>query len=171
MRRLITLIGGIGLGLTVSQFPEFAQQYAQRLGGAVDELAIITARFDTAASEAGLTRPEALVRYRSSGDDFIEGQGADMEAVFVRYEQLKDQLAAIESATATERLINFGAYFDPEIASRTLDAYEPAVPATAEGVLYTAGGALAGYGLVALLLSGFARLFRRRGRPEAAVGR
>jgi Protein of unknown function (DUF2937) len=169
MRKLIALIGGVGLGLAVSQFPEFAQQYAQRLGGAVDELSVITARFDQAAAEAGLTRPEAFVRYEQAGDDFITGQGEDMEATFVRYDRLTDQLASIQDASATERLVNFGAYFDTEIAARAFDAYKPAVPVTVEGIFYAAGGAIAGYGLVALIMAGIVRLFRRR-RVRAAGG-
>jgi hypothetical protein len=42
MRRSLSLLGGLGLGLALSQFPEYAQQYTQRLGGAVDELRIET---------------------------------------------------------------------------------------------------------------------------------
>ena len=37
LRRLIAGIGGLALATTLSQFPEYAQQYTQRLGGAVDE--------------------------------------------------------------------------------------------------------------------------------------
>jgi hypothetical protein len=169
MRRLVALIGGVGLGLTLSQVPEFAQQYAQRLGGAVDELAIITARFDAAAAEAGLSRPEAFVRYRDAGDRFIAGQGEDMEVTFVRYEQLKDQLATIENASTAELLLSFGAYFDGEIASRAMQAYEPAVPVTAEGVFFALGGTLLGYGVISLIMAAARRLFRRR-RPGHATG-
>ena len=43
------MIGGLALGVVLSQFPEYAQQYTQRLGGAVDELRIITEDFDRAA--------------------------------------------------------------------------------------------------------------------------
>ena len=37
MRRTLAVVGGVGLALVLSQFPEYAQQYQQRLGGAVDD--------------------------------------------------------------------------------------------------------------------------------------
>ena len=63
MRRTLGILGGLALGLCLSQFPEYAQQYTQRLGGAVDELHIITTEFEVAAKEAGLTLEQAIDRY------------------------------------------------------------------------------------------------------------
>ena len=51
MRRMLATIGGLGLAVTMSQFPEYAQQYTQRLGGAVDELRVVTEDFDRAENE------------------------------------------------------------------------------------------------------------------------
>ena len=62
MRRTLGIVGGLALGLCLSQFPEYAQQYTQRLGGAVDELRIITSEFEVAAREAGLTLEQAIWR-------------------------------------------------------------------------------------------------------------
>ncbi|MCK4862479.1 MAG: DUF2937 family protein, partial [Rhodobacteraceae bacterium] len=42
MANLPGIVGAVALGVSMSQFPEFTQQYQQRLGGAVDELRIIT---------------------------------------------------------------------------------------------------------------------------------
>ena len=50
IRRLISIVGGVGLGLVASQFPEYAQQYEQRLGGAVDELRVFVEKFDASAA-------------------------------------------------------------------------------------------------------------------------
>ncbi|NRB05388.1 MAG: DUF2937 family protein, partial [Rhodobacteraceae bacterium] len=44
--RAIALAGGLAGGLSLSQFPEFSQQYLQRLGGAVDALAVVVTDFD-----------------------------------------------------------------------------------------------------------------------------
>ena len=38
MRRALSVLGGLALGFGFAQFPEYAQQYEQRLGGAVDEV-------------------------------------------------------------------------------------------------------------------------------------
>jgi len=66
MRRTLATLGGLALGFAFSQFPEYAQQYEQRLGGAVDELRIIVDDFDADARKFGLTRPEALQHYATS---------------------------------------------------------------------------------------------------------
>jgi hypothetical protein len=162
MRRMVAGIGGLGLALVLSQFPEYAQQYTQRLGGAVDELRVITEDFDRAAAEGGLDRAEALGRYEASNDDFLAGRGTSMTATFQRYEQLSATLARIENADAIERLQSLPAYLDTDIGQRTLESYKPAVPVTMEGILYAGGGFILGY----LVLSGIWRFvtlpFRRR---------
>lgn len=162
MRRLIAGIGGIGLALVLSQFPEYAQQYTQRLGGAVDELRVITEDFDRAATAGGLDRATALGRYEASNDDFLAGRGTSMTATFQRYDQLSTTLARIENAGAVERLQSLPAYLDTDIGRRALESYRPAVPVTMEGILYAGGGFILGY----LVLSGLWRFvtlpFKRR---------
>lgn len=162
MRRMIAGIGGLGLALVLSQFPEYAQQYTQRLGGAVDELRVITEDFDRAAAEGGLDRATALGRYEASNDDFLAGRGTSMTSTFQRYDQLSATLARIQNADAIERLQSLPAYLDTDIGRRTLESYKPAVPVTMEGILYAGGGFILGY----LVLSGLWRFvtlpFRRR---------
>ena len=58
--RAITLAGGLTGAAGLSQFPEFSQQYIQRLSGAVDELSRVVAEFDADAAALGLSRGEAL---------------------------------------------------------------------------------------------------------------
>jgi len=145
MRRIIAGIGGLALGVALSQFPEYAQQYTQRLGGAVDELRVITADFDREAQAAGLDRQTALERYAAANDDFLAGRGTSMTATFQRYEMLSATLARIESAGPAERFQSLPAYLDSDIGRRTLENYQPAVPVTVEGVLYAGGGFLLGY--------------------------
>jgi len=150
MRRAVASIGGLGLALALSQFPEYAQQYTQRLGGAVDELRVITEEFDRAASAGGLGRDAALARYNSSNDEFLAGRGTSMTATFQRFEQLDATLQQIQGANAIERFQSLPAYLDSDIGQRTLANYKPAVPVTIEGVLYAGAGFILGY----LILSG-----------------
>ncbi|WEK03814.1 MAG: DUF2937 family protein [Candidatus Devosia phytovorans] len=153
MRRVIAGIGGVGLAVVLSQFPEYAQQYTQRLGGAVDELRIITQRFDTEAAAAGLDRQQALDRYNTATDGFIVGRGTSEAANFVRLEQLSGTLAQIQNADPVERLQSLPAYLDSDIGRRTLENYKPAVPVTMEGILYAGVGLILGY----LVMSGLWR--------------
>jgi hypothetical protein len=162
MRRTLAGIGGIGLALVLSQFPEYAQQYTQRLGGAVDELAAITQAFDRDAMAGGLDRQEALARYNSANDEFLAGRGRSMTATFQRYEQLSATLSQIEGAGPLERFRNLPAYLDSDIGQRTLAAYKPAVPVTVEGILYAGAGLLAGYLVVSALVRATTLPFRRR---------
>ncbi len=162
MRRLIAGVGGVALAASLSQFPEYAQQYTQRLGGAVDELRVITEDFDRAAAASNMDRQAALDRYTVSSDDFLAGRGDSMARTFTRYEQLRATLAQIEGAGPLERLQSLPAYLDSDVGRRTLDNYRPAMPVTVEGVLYAGAGFMLGY----LILSGLVRFcampFRRR---------
>jgi hypothetical protein len=171
MRRSLSIIGGLGLGICLSQFPEYAQQYTQRLGGAVDELRVITTEFESAARQAGLTREAALERFKAAGDPFVEGRGRSMGDTIRRYEVLGAALAEIEGATGWNRLASLPRYLDTDIGRRTLEHFRPAVPVTMEGFLYAGGGFILGY----FLSSGLFRLvvlpFRRRPVPPSPVRR
>jgi hypothetical protein len=164
MRRFVAGIGGIALAAALSQFPEYAQQYTQRLGGAVDELRVITEEFDRAAEEGGLDRTEALARFNSSNDDFLAGRGTSMSATFQRYEMLSQTLGEIQGAGPVQRLQSLPAYLDTDIGRRTLENYKPAVPVTVEGVLYAGIGFIIGYLVVSGLVRFCALPFKRRNR-------
>ena len=170
MRRTLAILGGVVAGLCLSQFPEYAQQYTQRLGGAVDELRIITQDFDNAASEAGLTRQAAIARYTATGDEFVAGRGRSMEHTFARYAELSTMLEDVRGATGWERFQRLPDYLDTDIGARTITDYKPAVPVTPEGFAYAAAGFALGY----VIISALARLlmlpFRRR-RPSRALAR
>lgn len=170
MRRTVSIVGGVIVAALLSQFPEYAQQYEQRLGGAVDELRIIVEDFDRAATSFGLEREEALARYAATGDDFIRGRGLSMAQTIARYEWLRTTLVQVQGATGWERFTHLPVYFDSEIGERALENFEPGVPLTVEGAIY----ALLGFALGYLTVSAFVRLlmlpFRRRRPPSATQG-
>ncbi len=162
MRRFICLLAGIAFGLILSQFPEYLQQYQQRLGGAVDELRAIAENFDATAQQAGLTRQAALARYSEAGDSFLNEQGRGMERTITRHERLTAQLAELQAAGPVERLMAFARYVDPEIGARALEVYRPAVPVTIEGLTYAALGLVLGYLALWLVLGLVTWPFRQR---------
>lgn len=161
MKRFIILIFALICGGAASQFPEFAQQYRQRLDGAVQELSKIIERFDQDARQSGLSRDEAVERYAESGDEFLGKRGASLKDVFARYDYLTTHQMNMNDANPFERLIVFAKERDPELFSATLKIYEPAVPVTAEGGVHAAGGALGGWALLFIALWPFGR--RREG--------
>ncbi len=160
MLRLAALAGGLAGGVALSQFPEFSQQYLQRLAGQVDALGAVTADFDASAAKAGLTREDALASMQ--GSDFLGFRQADMRATFARYERLRSDLTMLREAGPVERLLLPQRFDDPEILRATWGDFAPAVPATAAGVTTGAVGFAGGWAAVIGLLSLIARPFRRR---------
>jgi Protein of unknown function (DUF2937) len=149
-------------GLIGSQGPEFAQQYRQRLGGALEELNRIVTEFDGEAQRRNLSRAEALKRLDDNADPLARERGKDMGKAIDRAQRLNKQIEALNSAGPLTRLYVVATNFDPEIARSTLDAYEPAEPLSI-GAL-TAGGlaALWGWAATRLVAWPFARRSRLR---------
>lgn len=158
--RTLALIGGLIGGGAASQFPEYAQQYTQRLGGAVDALGEVVADFDASAAAEGLTRDQALAEMH--GTDFIERRRADMVRTFDRYNQLQDDLAVLEYSGPFMRAYHATRLTDDDVAQAALASFEPAVPVNFAGVVFASSGFAAGF---LAILAAFRVLiwpFRRR---------
>lgn len=141
--RILTLLFGLTGAAGLSQFPEFSQQYRQRLGGAVDELTRIVQGFDADARATGLTRAEALEDL-AKGGDFGQRHSASMRITIDRYDRLRGDLAALEGAGPFTRLTQMSRLTDPELARATLDNYSPALPLSFEGATLAGTGFLLG---------------------------
>jgi Sec-independent protein translocase protein TatA len=146
------------VGVAASQLPEFGQQYRQRLGGAVDELRRVAAGFDEDAAENGLDRPAALAEMARNPNALVQDRAATMNETMQRLDDLEAQQQAFRDAGPFGRLYTLTTHFDPPLVSATWADYEPAVPATSEGLVSAGGGFLA----TLLLLLGLGRLVRRR---------
>lgn len=157
--RILAMAGGIAGAVALSQFPEFSQQYIQRLSGAVDELRAVTLAFDTAARVGGLSRDEALVQLRGSGfgDQFSD----DMRESLYRYDRLNADYQALAPAAPMQRLARFYHIRDPDLVRRTWDDFKPAVPITIEGLSFAAIGFVSGWLMVSLVLGLLMRPLRR----------
>ena len=162
-RRLALAIAVLA-GLIGSQGPEFAQQYRQRLGGALEELNRIVSEFDAEVRRQNLTRAEGLGRLEHNDDPLARERGEDMRKAIERATRLNEQIQAMNSAGPLMRLYVVATNFDPEIARSTLDNYEPAEPLSLAAL--AAGGLAALWGWAATLL--IAWPFRRRSRLRAA---
>jgi len=160
MLRLLALAGGFAGAVGLSQFPEFSQQYLQRLSGAVDELRAIVLSFDTAAAAAGLTRAAALQEL--SGTPFQTELQTTIAGQITRYEALSADYTALSEAEPIGRLAQVYRFTDPDLAQRTWDMFRPALPVTKDGLLCAGLGFLGGWAFVSLVFGGLARLLRRR---------
>ena len=163
--RALTVAAGLAGASVTSQFPEFSQQYAQRLGGAVDELATVIADFDASAAASDLTRTEALAQLQ--GTDFLARRRADMERTIDRHADLSEALTALQNAGPFMRAYQLRHFTDRDIATRAYEAYQPAVPLTLEGGVFAGVGFLGGAGLLSALLGLLRLVFRRRSATSA----
>ena len=158
--RSIALAGGLAGAATTAQFPEFSQQYMQRLGGAVDALGEVVADFDASASASGLNRDEALEQMQ--GTDFLERRRDDMTRSIVRYSKLRNDLAALEGQGPFTRAYNARRFTDPEIARAAWAAFKPAIPVNFAGLMFAGAGFVIGLFGVGLLGGVLRMPFRRR---------
>jgi hypothetical protein len=144
--RILALAIGLICALAASQLPEFAQQYRQRLGGAVEELGRVVGRFDESAQSSGLSRDQAIARLGEQPEPLVRREGEAMNAAAERLAQLKRQREDFAAASSFERLLVFIRQMDPGLARSTYLDFEPALPATSEGVVAAAAGFVFGWG-------------------------
>lgn len=169
MLRVIALLGGLCGGLGLSQFPEFSQQYLQRLAGTVDALRAVAADFDRAAERNRLTRAQALERV--TGSQLLNDHRADLMATFARFERLGADLEDLRAASPLMRLTMPLKMGDMETLSGTWADYRPALPVTSDGFVAAGVGFVAGWAVMAVAGGVVGRVRRRRrARREPRVG-
>lgn len=156
MLGIAKLTGGVLCGCALSQFPEYSQQYVQRMGGAIDELETVVQDFDNTAQASGYTRTQALETM--IGSDFLEARQKDMQGTFKRYENLSTDYERLKSANAYSRLAYVARMRDFDIAKGVAKDFQPAVPLTMVGASFVLIGFIFGYAL----LAGIFRLFKKR---------
>jgi hypothetical protein len=162
MRKAGFLLFGLIGAVLLSQFPEFFQQYVQRLGGRLDEVAAQVQALDRRAGEAGKSTPDYIRGFLFHAEPDVRREGLALQALVQRRVALADAYEALQGPDRWWRAGRFAEHFDWDIASSTFDAYRPAVPVTAEAGVY-AGAGFGSAAILFLALSGaLSGLFRRR---------
>lgn len=164
MRRVVFALSLV-FGAFTSQLPEFAQQYRQRLGGAIDELRAVVAQFDLDAKSEKLTRDEALTRLQANADPLVGKRAVAMRDTIAREDRLSRQMQAFVEAGPFQRIGVMASDYDHAIARNAWRSFEPAVPLTTEGIVSGLAGFFLGGGLLRLLAWPFTR---RRPAPRPA---
>lgn len=154
------MVGGVSGAAGMSQFPEFSQQYLQRLAGKVDALSAVVADFDASAVRNDLTRDAALAEL--NGTPFLDDRQADMRRNFLEHQRLVADLDRLRAATPLERLTMPQRMGDAETLAATWADYRPAIPATLDGAVTAGVGYVAGWSLLAGLWALLRWPFRRR---------
>ena len=169
MIRTLALAGGLCGAAALSQYPEFAQQYLQRLAGQVYALTVVVDDFEASAMEAGLTRSEALEDM--TGTTFLDQHQVDLRRTFRRHAVLSDDLATLRAASPLERILMPQRVADPATFAATWSDFSPAMPLTAAGIASGAVGFGLGWVLSRLLLALMIAPLRRRRRHRAGPRR
>lgn len=170
--RALALCGGLAGASGLSQYPEFSQQYLQRLAGQVDALDVVVADFEASAFRAGLTRSQALAEL--TGTNFLSDRQADMRRTFRRHAVLTDNLAALRDASPLGRIIMPQRIADPATFAATWSDFRPALPLTFAGLVSGLAGLALGWAIVRMLLGLILTPVRRtrmpRAHPQAPAG-
>lgn len=153
----------VGLA-AASQLPEFAQQYRQRLAGAVEELRVVVSDFDKDAENSGVTRKQALDSLSQSKEKFPRERGISIRKTISRFEALEQQQNSIEKAEPVSRPLFMLSSPDEALLRGTWEIFEPAVPLNAPGAMWGGFGALI-FGFLARIPIGLSgAIFKRRNK-------
>lgn len=162
VRNTMTMAVGLAGALSLSQAPEFAQQYRQRLGGALEELRQVVADFDADAAKNGMTRTEALARHLTSPENLFRDRGTRMQRTIERQERLEGQAAWFASLPPAARPLAIARGYDETLLRGLWRDYQPGLPLTPQGALWAAAGFGLGAVLIILLTMPYQRWRRRR---------
>lgn len=165
--RILALIGGLSGAVGLSQFPEYSQQYIQRLAGAVDELTLFVQEFDADAASVGMTRQTALEELSESGD-LGAARAETIGTTITRYERMSAALEVLQSSGPFTRAYNAVQFNDLDVAQAAMEDFKPAVPVTFEGIVFSGVGFVGGWIAVGLLLGVLRLLFFRRRKRRVA---
>lgn len=164
--RTLGLALGLLVGAIAAQVPEFAQQYAQRLGGTLDELRRVVSGFEADAVATGRSRDDAVARLRSDGDALVARRGEAARQDIARLAALTRQRQALaEAAGPLGRVVVLLRDPDLALARATYQDYAPAIPTTADGVTAGLLGFLVAWAGLRLLVDLGQRVVGRRTRP------
>ena len=159
-RRLADGIFAIAGAAGLSQFPEFVQQYEQRLGGRLDQALIQEGRIAEAAARHGLTPQEYADRLARNPDPVVRTEGGVVTANLQDADQLRQAFDSLASASTLDRPMTFLQTFDSSVAGATLDSFVPAVPLSPEALIYAGAGMVIGL----IILAGGERSAKATGR-------
>ncbi len=136
--RVLCVFGAV----VFSQAPEFMQQYAQRLGGHLDEARRQLRQFQETAQQSGLTLERFIAQTSTNSDTAVAKLGGVMSQSLTRVDTLESAQSALQNASLWSRPFVFLKHLDSSIAQATWSVFKPAVPTTAEGLVYAVCGML-----------------------------
>ena len=145
MRRWIFITFGVLCAAALTQVPTFHQQYMQRLGGHVDELAIQVDALDQRAEELGKDRYGYIRELVGSTETAAKSEGEHLLKLVTRHVVLSNSLKRLNTMPIYYVGAALVVEVQPEIAMGTLNSFKPAVPLTLAGLGYGVAGFFLGF--------------------------
>lgn len=130
-----------------SQFPQFMQQYNQRLSGHVDELHRTLLRLEEMAIQSGVPLQLYIKKFSEQSDVTISRQGSFMQDLVLRFQDLNESFTTLNASTVWSRPYFFMKYLDLEIGKATFHHYSPGLTFDTEVCIYVLLGGFLGWGL------------------------
>lgn len=162
MFRIVLIVFALLCAGAMSQFPEFYQQYKQRMGGALDELNRQVEALDARASERDLNRFDYIRRFELNEDPVIQGEGQAMVETLGRQKRFQESMDRLMAAPWYMQSIETLFHLEPDIAIETAKAFVPAIPLSVSGGAHAFLGFFFGYLLPLCARALFPRTVLRR---------
>lgn len=157
MLKKLHLLFALLCAAAMSQFPEFHQQYTQRLGGALDELTLQLDDLDRRAEAAGMGRFDYVRHFQNNSDEVVRGEGDAMMNMLSRHSRLSKAYQRLEEAPWYMSFIETAFHLEPDLAENTMMSFVPAIPLSISGGAHAFFGFFFGYLIPAFLRSLFPR--------------
>jgi hypothetical protein len=140
MRKSGLLVCGFLGALLLSQFPEFFQQYTQRLGGRLDELTTQVSALEERAAASGKDLTGYLRVFLLHRDVDVRREGQELRAMVQRRAALAESYRSLTGVDRWWRAAAFAENVDWQTARATIEVYRPAMPVTPEAGIYAGAG-------------------------------
>ncbi len=144
LTRLIRALAALVGAALLSQFPAFYDQYLQRLGGRLDQARIESARIDQAARQEGLSVAAYIEVFLRNQESPVRRQGRVMQAQYGELVRMEAAFATLRDAPVAARPLRFAGHAAGDIARKTFEDFQPALPLGPEGLTYALIGLLGG---------------------------
>lgn len=144
LTRAVRLAAALAGAALLSQFPAFYDQYLQRLGGRLDQARIEATRVELAARQENLSVPAYIDIFLRNEASPVRRQGQVMRDQYADLVRLEAAFAALREAPIATRPMRFAGHMSHDIASKTLEDFQPALPLGIEGLTYALLGLLSG---------------------------
>lgn len=126
--------------LIFMQIPAFMVQYLQRLGGHVDELKILTAKYRAAAADNGRTLDEYIQLHIQSGVKEFASTGRLMTENIERLNFLSNAHKEISAATGIKKFFVFIRHSDIDIIRGAYSDFVPGISFSLDSAIYAVAG-------------------------------